>query len=269
MNHYDTLGVDRTATQEEIKKAYRKLAKEYHPDRSGGDDSKFKKVAEAYDVIGDESKRSMYDMQGSGDNFFGQFQDSNVNLSDIFDQMFGGAQQPQQRGLDLRMEMHVSFMEAMNGLDKQFTINGTLVNVSFKPGLKTGQKFRLHGKGQPHPYNSNLPNGDLVIHTHVEVNPNFILQGDDIWIEHNLPWYDIMSGCKIEVWSPDGMLAINVPKDTKPGKTLRIKDKGYPIYGKNRRGALLCRINAVYPELNEESLEYINKIKQVQESNNE
>lgn len=268
MNHYDTLGVDRHATQEDIKKAYRKLAKEYHPDKSGGDDTKFKLVAEAYDVIGDESKRHAYDVRGSGADFFGQFHDSNTNLSDIFDQMFGGAQQTQQRGMDVRVEMHVSFMEAMNGLDKKFTVNGNQINVSFKPGLKTGQKFRLSGKGQPHPYNSNLPSGDLVIHTNVEVNVNFILQGDDIWIEHNLPWYDIIYGCKIEVWSPDGLISVSVPAKSHPGKTLRIKDKGYPVYGKNRRGSLLCRINATYPELNDESLEYINKIKQNQENNN-
>ena len=268
MNHYDTLGVDRHATQEDIKKAYRKLAKEYHPDKSVGDDTKFKLVAEAYDVIGDESKRHAYDVRGSGADFFGQFHDSNTNLSDIFDQMFGGAQQTQQRGMDVRVEMHVSFMEAMNGLDKKFTVNGNQINVSFKPGLKTGQKFRLSGKGQPHPYNSNLPAGDLVIHTNVEVNVNFILQGDDIWIEHNLPWYDIIYGCKIEVWTPDGLISVSVPAKSHPGKTLRIKDKGYPVYGKNRRGSLLCRINATYPELNDESLEYISKIKQNQENSN-
>jgi len=182
--------------------------------------------------------------------------------------MFGGAQQTQQRGMDVRVEMHVSFMEAMNGLDKKFTVNGNQINVSFKPGLKTGQKFRLSGKGQPHPYNSNLPAGDLVIHTNVEVNVNFILQGDDIWIEHNLPWYDIIYGCKIEVWTPDGLISVSVPAKSHPGKTLRIKDKGYPVYGKNRRGSLLCRINATYPELNDESLEYISKIKQNQENSN-
>jgi curved DNA-binding protein len=268
MNHYDTLGVDKTASQDDIKKAYRKLAKEYHPDKSGGDDTKFKLVAEAYDIIGDTNKRQAYDVRGSGADYFSQFNDSNVNLSDIFDQMFGGAQQTQQRGPDVRVEMHVSFTEGMNGLDKKFTVNGHQINVNFKPGLKTGQKFRLAGKGQPHPYNSNLPYGDLVIHAHVEVNINFILQGDDIWIEHNLPWYDIIRGCKIEVWTPDGLLAIKVPAASYPGKTLRIKDKGYPTYGKNKRGALLCRINATYPELNAQSLEYIDKIKQNQENAN-
>jgi curved DNA-binding protein len=269
MSHYDTLGVDKAASQDDIKKAYRKLAKEYHPDKSGGDDTKFKLVAEAYDIVGDSNKRQAYDMRGSGADMFGQYHDSNVNLSDIFDQMFGGAQQQQSKGLDVRIELHISFKEAMEGCDKRFSVNGRDMNVNFKPGIKTGQKFRLKGKGQPHPYNSNLPSGDLVVHANVQHDLNFILQGDDLWVEHNLPWYEIMIGCKIEVLTPEGRISINVPPGSYPGKTLRIKDKGFPIYGKNSRGALLCRLNAVYPELNEESLEYIDKIKYSQRDTNE
>ena len=273
MSHYDTLGVDKTATQDEIKKAYRKLSKQYHPDVNGGDDERFKQIAEAYDIIGDEQKRQAYDMRGSGADFFNSFGfDSRVNMSDIFDQMFGGnfgRQQNMAKGMDVTVEMHVDFAEAFNGTSKRFSMNGHEINVNFKPGLKTGQKFRLHGKGQPHPYNSSLPPGDMIIVANVKVDPRFILQGNDIWVEYNLPWYDIMLGQKITLDSPEGLISITVPKGTTPGKTLRIKEKGYPIYGSGRRGDLLCRINAIYPDLNEETFEYIDKVKQIQNGRDE
>lgn len=265
MSHYDTLGVDKTATQDEIKKAYRKLSKQYHPDMSSGDETKFKQIAEAYDVIGDPQKRQQYDMRGSGADFFNQFNfGDRVDMSSIFDQMFGGGfNQNQQKGQDLRVEMRISFEEAFKGTSKNFSINGHNISMTFKPGLKTGQKFRISGKGQPHPFNSNLPNGDIIVNVEVQPDLRFILNGNDIWIERNLPWYDIMIGCKTQVASPDGLITITVPAGTHPGKTLRIKDKGFPIYNTNERGALMCRINAVYPELNLEAIEYIDKVKNI------
>lgn len=268
MSHYDTLGVEKTATQEEIKKAYRKLSKQYHPDMSDGDEAKFKQIAEAYDVLGDTQKRQQYDMVGGNSDFFNQFGfGDRVNMSDIFDQMFGGGfnQNAQQRGQDVRVEMRISFDEAYRGVSKRFSINGHDISMNFKPGLKTGQKFRVSGKGQPHPFNSNLPNGDLIVGIEVQPNANFILQDNDIWVESSLPWYKIMLGCKIQVNTPEGLISINVPKGTVPGKTLRIKEKGFPIYNTDKKGSLLCRLNATYPELNQESYEYIEKVKQSQD----
>jgi DnaJ-class molecular chaperone len=90
---------------------------------------------------------------------------------------------------------------------------------------------------------------------------DWILQGDDIWINLELPWYDIFLGTKVSVNTPEGLIFINIPKNSYPNKTLRIKDRGYPIYGTNKKGALLCKLNATYSELNEEQLEYIDKVK--------
>ena len=266
MSYYNTLGVDRTATQDEIKKAYRNLSKQHHPDINGGDDARFKEISEAYDTLGDPQKRQQYDLRGSNHDFFNQFGrgGQNFNMSDIFDQMFGNQyrQQPAQKGPDYRVDMHVSFEEAFNGTKKEFSLNGQNISVDFKAGLKTGQKFRLRGKGGPHPYNSELPNGDVVVHIQVITDARFILQGNDIWVEHTLTWWDIMAGTKINVWTPEGQIAVNIPKETSPGGTLRIKGKGYPIYNTGNRGDLLCRINAVYPKLNEKQLELIEQIRQ-------
>jgi DnaJ-class molecular chaperone len=273
MSHYETLGVDKTATQDEIKKAYRKLSKQYHPDMSTGDEAKFKQIAEAYDVLGDEQKRQTYDTRGSGADFFNSFGfDSRVNMSDIFDQMFGqnfGRQQSMSKGMDVNVEMHIDFNEALRGTSKRFSMNGHEINVNFKPGLKSGQKFRLHGKGQPHPYNSSLPPGDMIIIVNVKVDPRFILEGNNIWVEHTMPWYDVMLGKRVEINSPEGPIVITVPRGTTPGKNLRIKDKGYPIYGTEQRGDLMCRIYAIYPELNHDSFEYIDKVKNIQDGRDE
>ena len=264
MDHYTTLGVDKTASQEEIKKAYRQLSKQYHPDVNGGNDSQFKDIALAYEVLGDSTKRQQYDTQQSGHDFFSRYArgtNQNASMSDMFDQMFGNQfRQQSQKGSDYRVDLHVSFEEAYNGTSRKFSINGQELSINFKPGLKTGQKFRLKEKGAPHPYNTNLPNGDVIVNIHVIQDGRFILQGDDIWVEHTLAWWDIISGAKINTWTPEGQISIIVPEGTKPGGNLRIKGKGFPIYNTESRGDLLCRINASYPELSKEQLELIKKI---------
>jgi curved DNA-binding protein len=263
MDPYSILEVDKTSSQDEIKKAYRRLAKKHHPDKNGGDDVRFKEIAEAYEKVGDESARQQFDATNNFQNFNGF--DGKVNMSDVFDHMFGNAFNGKQstKGLDLRLDLHLSFDEAYSGTSKQFKVNGQELKVDFKPGLKTGMKLRVPGKGQPHQYNSTLPSGDLIINVHVMYRPDWILQGNDIWLELNIPWFDIFLGTKISVNTPEGQIYINVPRNSYPGKSLRIKDRGYPIYGTDNKGALLCKLNAVYNELNEEQLEYIEKVQQV------
>lgn len=263
MSHYQTLGVDKTATQSEIKKAYRKLTMRHHPDK-GGDENKFKEIAEAYAVIGDEQKRQQYDaMQDNPFANFGNMGGMDGNFGDIFNQFFGGQfrQQQQTRGSDIKVDMHISFEEAFHGCSKTFQVNGYESTINLKRGVQTGQKFRLAGKGAAHPFNSNLPPGDLIVNVHVQVNPEFILDKEDnIWVEVSLPWYEIMSGTKVTIQTLDGPISITVPEGTAPGKVLRVREKGWPNYITQNRGSLLCRINASYPELNETQLEYIKKV---------
>lgn len=262
MDPYSILGVDKTSSHDEIKKSYRRLAKEHHPDKNGGDDTRFKEIAEAYEKIGDESSRQQWDATSNFQNFSGF--DGRVNMSDLFDQVFGNAfnsSRQSTKGSDLRLDLHLSFDEAYHGTSKQFTVNGQDLRVDFKPGLKSGMKLRIAGKGQPHQFNSTLPNGDLIIHVHVIHNSNWILQGDDIWVELNINWYDIFLGTKVSVDTPSGQLYINIPENSYPGKTLRIKDRGYPIYNTDKKGALLCKLNPIYNELNHDQLEYIKKVK--------
>lgn len=264
MSHYQTLGVDKTATQSEIKKAYRKLSMQHHPDK-GGDTKRFQEIADAYAVIGDEQKRQQYDtMQDNPFNAFKGFGGMDGNFSDIFDQFFGQQFNRQaQKGEDIRVDLHISFEEAFTGCSKAFSVNGQEVVLNLKAGVKTGQKFRLSGKGQPHQFNTSLPPGDLYVHVHAQQSPDYIVDNlNNIHMEVTLPWYEIMIGTKMTIMSMDGPLSITVPAKTNPGKILRVREKGWPNYQTQRRGNLLVKIIATYPELNATQLEYIKKVQE-------
>lgn len=269
MNYYNVLGVDKSASDSEIKKAYRKKAKQYHPDKNG-DQEKFKEVSEAYDVLSDKTKKQNYDQfgdpkgspfggrnpfGGGGGNPFG----GGGDFADMFNDIFGGRRQ--QKGQDFRVNMSISFNEAFHGCRKEFSVNGQRLAMNFKPGMFTGQTFRINGKGGTNPYNHDGPRGDVIINVTVIQDSRFVLQGSDIWTELTLNWWDIMIGCKREIETPDGKVLLKIPENTYPGRVLRIVNKGFPIYNTTNRGSLLCRINGKWPKLTEEQLEYVKKIK--------
>jgi len=267
MSYYNVLGVDKTATQDEIKKAYRKLSKQHHPDKTGGDDSKFKEINEAYETLGNEGKRQQYDSIRSGHNSnpFGAFHGEG-SFGDMFDHIFGGQfrRGQQVKGNDYRIEIQITFNDAYFGISKELEFNGNKLRLNFKPGIKNGQRFNIKGKGAPHPFNSNLPNGDLIVTVHVLHNPNYIVQGNDIWIELKMPWWDAMLGCNIRVNTIEGPIVAEVPKNF-INKVVRIKGKGYPIYNTGLSGDLMCKVIPTYPELNNEQLQLLNNIKQLNE----
>jgi len=264
MTYYDTLGVTEQATKDEIKKAYRKLSKQHHPDMNGGDDAKFKEIAEAYEHLSDDVKRAQYDasrmnpfanMGGNGFAFDG-------NLSDMFNQFFGGDPR-RARGQNHTIMMNISFMDAYKGSEKVFALNGEHVRVNIPRGVKTGTKLRMKGKGQINPYNPSAGRGDLIINIQVQPDPIFIVNGDDIWIDYNLPWWNIITGCKIDVELPDGsMIKVPVNKNSYHHKTLRVKDKGWPIYNTNQNGSLMIRLNVTFPELDDSMINKVNELKE-------
>ena len=265
MSYYEVLGVEETATADQIKKAYRKLSKQHHPDMNGGDEATFKEVAEAYEHLSDDVKRAQYDasrmnpfgnMGGAGFNF-------NGNFSDMFDQFFGGDPR-KARGQNHTVVANISFIDAYLGRKLEFNAQGERLSIDLKPGTQNGMKFRLAGKGQLNPYNPSAGRGDLIVQIQVQQDPYFILNGNDIWVDAHLPWWDIITGSKIDVSLPDGsVIKVPVDKNSQPGKVLRVKDKGFPIYNTSSRGMLMIKLNAIYPNLNNNVLEKVEEIKDI------
>jgi len=263
MSYYDTLGVTEHASKDDIKKAYRKLSKQHHPDMSDGDEATFKQIAEAYEHLSDDIKRAQYDasrmnpfanMGGSGFNFEG-------NFADMFNHHFGGDPR-KARGQNHTVIANISLLDAYLGAEKQFNINGELLKITIPQGALTGTKLRLAGKGQTNPYNPSAGRGDLIIQIQVQPDPSYIVNGADVWIDYALPWWDLITGTKIDVTLIDGtIIKVPVSEQSHTGKVLRVKDKGFPIYNTSKYGMLMIKLNATFPQLDEESIKKVNEIK--------
>ncbi len=282
-NFYDVLGVKRDATQDEIKRAFRKLAAKYHPD-AGGDEAKFKEVSEAYNTLSDEGKRREYDQMlmfggipgadfgGSGGR--GRYTTNvdvdwsqlfnNVRGSDgagfggfDFSSIFGGGGGAQtnrpNRGGDLNTTIEVSFMDAFHGAMRKVTyrIPSTgetqSINVKIPAGAVDGGKLRYHGHGE---YGTNGgERGDLVITTKVLDDALYKRDGADVRMDLPVSVYEAALGASIEVPKPDGeKVRLKVPAGTQEGKTFRFRDAGAPdVRNKGRRGALYVTIRVQVP----------------------
>ncbi len=276
-NFYDILGVKRDATQEEISKAFRKLAAKYHPDR-GGDEEKFKEISEAYTTLSDPKKRKEYDQLlmfggipgadfgGSGGprysytNMGGNWQDI---LNDFdFSSIFGGgvpgggraAQQPAKGG-DLTMSITVTFDEAFRGSTRKVTYRvpstGEVQSLTVKipAGAVDGGKLRYRNRGE---YGVNGgPRGDLVITTKVEDHPVFKRDGADVRMTVPVSMYDAALGATVTVPTPEGEeVRLKVPAGTQNGKTFRFPNLGAPnVKRKGSRGAMFVTVEVKVPTM--------------------
>ncbi len=301
-DYYKILGVDRNATQEEIKKAYRKLALKYHPDRNKGDkqaEEKFKEINEAYAVLSDPEKRRQYDTFGS--QAFSQrysqediFRGSDISEilremglgSDIFARFFGGFAGGRSggwrtytftgagpgtygtggdysvfgdmgagagRGTDLVYELPVSLEEVFHGATKvvSYRRGGKTerVKVKIPPGISTGKKLRLAGKGEPGPPGG-VP-GDLYIRIRVMDHPVFRRIGDGPDLEVDLPitYTQAALGATVQVPAIDGKkLSLKIPPGTQPGARLRLRGQGLPRFKGSGRGDLYAKVQVQVPK---------------------
>lgn len=271
-DYYEVLGVKQDATQDEIKSAFRKLARKYHPD-AGGDEVKFKEVSEAYDTLGNEQKRRQYDQMraygaaGFGGSGFGGGAQYAGNWSDIFDGMhtggqgfsfdfsdlFGQQQNRPQRGSDLTATIDVTFDEAFNGVQKKLTYRTRSNNeqqtltVNIPAGAQDGGKLRFRGRGE---YGKNGgTRGDLLVTTRVGQHPIFKRDGADVRVDLPLSVYEAALGCEVEVPTPEGnTVRLKIPAGTQDGKTFRFKNLGAPnVKRKGTRGALYVTVQVQVP----------------------
>jgi len=251
---YEVLGVNENASQEEIKKAYRKLARKYHPDicKKPECEEKFKEINTAYEILGDEEKRKQYDTMG--DNMFnGQnFQDfyrqhKDVDLDDILSQIFGGGFGQSRRSsgfggfgfdgfgggfggmpdLNVSAKIQIPFDLAVKGGVYTINYNGEAIKIKIPAGIKSGQKLRVKGKGK----SFQGQRGDLILEVEVASNPEWERKGDDLHKKAEVPLKTMLFGGKIGVDTFKGHINVKVPKDSKCCQKLRVK--GYGINNGN------------------------------------
>jgi curved DNA-binding protein len=289
-DYYKILGVEKSASAEEIKKAYRKLAVKYHPDKNQGDkkaEEKFKEANEANEVLGDPVKRKKYD--DLGENWNNQQQYTNQgnsrthnqqhysnyssegfeggDFSDFFEFVFGNQsgrasrQARASRGNDYQANAEITLEEAYTGTIRLLEVNGEKLQIKLKPGTKDEQTLRIKAKGASG-YNGGQ-RGDIFLKIHVK--PHFLYERkeDDLYCEMNVDLYTAILGGKAIVNTLKGAINIDIPKETDNGKTLRLKGLGMPKYGKiNEFGDLYAKVKLVLPKkLSKEEIDLFQQLK--------
>jgi len=271
-DYYKILGVSKTASTDEIKKAYRKLALKYHPDKNKGNkdaEAKFKEISEAYEVLKDSENRSKYDNLGSSYNRYrrtgGRGSDFNWNdwssasgervgdVSDFFENIFGSSQfskrgfkQKPGKGKDFFSNIEISLEDAYRGGHVLLSIDGEKVEIKTRPGIKDGQQLKISGKGEAGYYGG--AHGDLILTVFIRQHPKFSRQEDDLHTEIDIDLLDAVLGAEYRVDTFEGKLNIKIPAGTSSGKMLKIKGRGMPNYNSpDSKGDLYVKINIIVP----------------------
>jgi len=290
-DYYKILGVDKSASQEEIKKAYRHLAKKYHPDKHKGDkqaEEKFKEIGEAYEVLKDPEKRKKYDQLGAnwkhfqqaggqaGDfdwsqwtsrpggrtfTFEGDLSDlfgGSSGFSDFFETIFGGmggsgrgqsrrTRTAGAKGSDVQSEITLTLEEAYHGASRIFQLGGKKIRITIKPGIEDGQQLRVKGHGSPGRFGGEA--GDLYVRVRIAPHPRYARHGNDLLQTLPVNLYTAVLGGQAEVPTFTGNVKITIPPGTQNGKTLRLRGKGMPVYGReNQFGDMLVKVHVRIPE---------------------
>lgn len=264
MDYYTILGVPRGASEDEIKKAYRKLAMQHHPDR-GGDSAKFQQVQEAYDTLGDSNKRHVYDNpQPQGFHFnFNHGPGGFADLNDILNQAFGGQQgfhdpfahmrghhQPR-RNKDLRVNINVDLASTLADQSKTISVQTTqghrhTVEVNIPRGVQTGSQIKYGGLGDN--FFETLPRGDLYVVVNVLGNPKYEVHDHDLVYDAQINCFEAILGQTIDVPALDGKtFQLNVPAGTQSGAMFRIPNQGLYVINTHHRGHLMIRLRVVIP----------------------
>lgn len=274
---YDLLGVARNASQNDIRAAYRRLAKKLHPDLNPGDKDaqrKFQEVSAAYDVLGDEEKRSRFDrgeIDASGAeqpqrHYYRDFADAGAeadtysrtsgfadfgSADDILSAFFsrGGRRSFRMRGDDKYYHLEVDFLDAVNGATRRITLpDGLTLDIVIPPGTRDGQTLRLKGKGEVAAGGGEA--GDALVEISVHPHPFFRRDGNDIHLDLPISLVEAVLGGRVAVPTPTGPVTVTIPKGSNTGKVLRLKGKG--VAG---RGDEYLTLKAVLPDGSDPDLE--------------
>lgn len=306
MDYYKILGVDKSADSAVIKKAYRKLAMKYHPDKNAGDkaaEEKFKEANEAYAVLSDPEKRKQYDTYGStgfsqrysqedifrgsdlgsilrefGINFGGGFSSQAGGSGSPFESFFSqssgcgpngcgsrGFQQQPAKGQDMIMELWVTLEEVATGTERTISLAhiGDRVSVKIPPGIESGKKLRVSGKGVPS--QTGGPAGDLYLKINIQPHAIFQQEGSTLIYEVKIPFSQAVLGTKVAIPTMDGKeLNVKIPAGMQAGGKLRLQGKGLPQGPKGPQGDLMVKINIEVPkELSAEQKKLLKELQKI------
>lgn len=277
---YEILGVEKTASADEIQKAYRRLAKKLHPDLNPGNkeaEERFKEVASAHGLLSDPDKRRRFDsgeIDASGaerprERFYrdfagdagpgGPYEDTSAfadfaDVDDLLAQLLGrqARQARRGRGADLHYRLAIDFLDAVNGATQRLTLpDGGTLDVTIPPGLQQGQILRLRGKGAPAPGEGDP--GDALVEISIKPHRFFTRHGNDIHLELPVTVTEAALGARIKVPTPSGTVMLAVPKGSNTGTILRLKGKGVP--GREGTGDQLVRLKIMLPDQPDPELE--------------
>lgn len=293
---YAVLEVPRSADADAIKKAYRSLALKFHPDRNQGNkaaEDRFKQINHAYEVLSDPKKRALYDefgemglREGFNADQYRQYQRwagpgpggrgaedifggaaGNVDMSDLFEQLFQGAgggagarrrgQRVPVRGADLEGEVTIDLADALHGAELPLTVNGQSLRVRVPAGVSDGARLRIAGKGQQVPAGKS---GDLMLTVHVRPHPSFWVEDDDLHVRLPVSISEAWLGAKVKVPTPTGEVSLRVPPRTSSGTKLRLRHKGVPQGKGGTATDLIVHVEIALPKDSPEVSEVIEQL---------
>lgn len=262
---YQTLEINESASEAEIKKAYRKLARQYHPDvnKDANAEEKFKEINAAYEILSDKKKKQQYDMHGDsmfgGQNFhdFSRSHGGAGSMEDILREMFsgggfggggfGGGGFHQEPNLDLETSVTIPFATSILGGSHSISVQGDRFDIKIPAGIKSGEKMRVKGKG--HAQGGRV--GDLFLKITVASNPEYTREEDDLVKSFDVPLHAALFGDKISVQTLEKEIKLKIPHNTKNGQRFRVKEMGAMNRKKGMRGDLYLRANIVLPQIEE------------------
>lgn len=295
VDYYKTLGIDKSATADDIKKAYRKLARKYHPDINPNDDNakqKFQEINEANEVLTDPEKRKKYDQYGENWKHADEFEKSGFRphnssqnkqtnnpfegydfnysgnydtgeYSDFFEELFGSRFSNRKnafRGQDLNASLEITLEQAFHTHQQTLQIHGKNIRITIPAGISDGQKIKLKGQGGD--AGTNSPKGDLYITLHIIPNPIFKRTGNDLYRDLKVDVFTAIIGGEIIVETLDGKVKVKINPNTQNGTKIRIKNKGFPVYKQEGKyGDLFAKVVLQVPtDLSSKQLELIQQI---------